>query len=58
MNEEVKNYISKCIEYFELDAMLDEKEMTKDEVEKVYDSLDALDEELRELTPRIKEKIA
>lgn len=53
MNEELKNYIEKYAKFFQLDAKLDEKELSKEEVEEIYDTLDSLAEECRKFTPRV-----
>lgn len=58
MNEELKSYIEKYVEYFDLDAKLDEKQFSKEELEEIYARLDALDEECRNFTPRVKELIS
>lgn len=55
MNEELRAYIEKYVEYFELDSKLDEKELSKEEVTEIYEKLDSLDEECRQFTARVKE---
>lgn len=55
MNEELRAYIEKYVEYFELDSKLDEKELSKEEVTEIYEKLDSLDEECRQFTTRVKE---
>lgn len=57
MNEELKSYIEKYVEYFKLDAKLDEKQFSKEELEDIYARLDTLDEECRNFTPRVEELI-
>lgn len=55
MNEELRKYIEKYVEYFQMDCLLDQKEMTKEEVITVYENLEELDEECKAITPRVVE---
>lgn len=55
MNEELKNYVEKYIEYFLLDSKLGESELSKEEINEITDRLNELGDECRETVKRAAE---
>lgn len=55
MNEELKNYVEKYIEYFLLDSKLGESELSKEEIDEITDRLNELGDECRETAKRAAE---